>query len=67
MNMLAVAKARFGRRTLRSGRTVSELEPVCGKPRAMTGFFAHLSEDQKRASLAYRGDENHGDENFPKA
>ena len=33
-------------------------------PRPATGFFAHLTDCQKARALAYRGDENHGDEAF---
>ena len=33
-------------------------------PREMTGFFAHLTEAQRRAVLAYRGEEGHGDPSF---
>ena len=40
---------------------------VESKPRPLTGFFAGLTAEQKKAALEYRGDENHGDPTFPKA
>ena len=45
-------------------KTLREPEPINGAPRPMTGFFAHLSDAQKRDALAYRGDEGHGDPSF---
>lgn len=30
----------------------------------MKGFFESLTPDQQKAALAYRGEENHGDEAF---
>lgn len=33
--------------------------PVHGEPRPMTGFFAGLTEEQKRRALAYRGPDYH--------
>jgi hypothetical protein len=56
--MLAMAK-RFLGITL-TDKPLPEPEPVFGKSRPMTGFFASLTDEQKRAALAYRGDENHG-------
>lgn len=32
-------------------------EDDCNPPRPMTGFLATLTEEQKKAALAYRGDE----------
>lgn len=39
-----------------------EPEPLNARPRPMVGFFASLTDEQKQAALAYRGTENHGDE-----
>lgn len=39
-----------------------EPEPVTATPRPMIGFFATLSDQEKRAALSYRGPENHGAE-----
>jgi hypothetical protein len=33
-------------------------------PRPMTGFFASLTQEQQKAALEYRGEENHGDSDF---
>lgn len=38
-----------------------EPEPVNAHSRPMVGFFAGLTDEQKRDALAYRGPENHGD------
>lgn len=38
--------------------------PDENKPRPMTGFWAHLTPEQKAKALAYRGPENHGDRAF---
>ncbi len=35
-------------------------------PYSRKGFFAALTPAQQAAALAYRGDENHGDPDFPK-
>ena len=45
-------------------RRLPEPEPINWKPREMTGFFAHLTPEQKAKALAYRGPENHGDPAF---
>lgn len=48
-----------------AGRPVSEPEPVYApQPRAITGFFASLSPEQRAYILAYKGEENHGDLEF---
>ena len=47
-------------------KPLAEPEPVFGQGRPMTGFFATLSAAQKARALAYRGDENHGESEFPK-
>jgi hypothetical protein len=41
-----------------------EPEPFCATPRPMTGFFATLTEEQKKLALEYRGNETHGDISF---
>lgn len=45
-------------------KPLPEPEPFCAKPRAMTGFWATLSEEQKKLAHDYRGPENHGDKEF---
>lgn len=45
-------------------KTAPEPEPFCATPRPMTGFFATLTEEQKKLALEYRGDETHGDAEF---
>jgi hypothetical protein len=45
-------------------RRLPEPEPINGKPREITGFFAHLTPEQKARALKYRGPENHGDRAF---
>jgi len=62
METLAKFKGRlFGRS---ESLPPKELDPINAKPRPMTGFFAHLTPEQKAAALAYRGLENHGDPAF---
>ena len=61
--MFALAR-RFFNRVSSSPKRPSEPELLCGKPRPMTGFFASLTEDQKKRALAYRGEENHGGSEF---
>lgn len=41
-----------------------EPEPVRPPARPVTGFFAMLSDEQLKATLAYCGDDNHGDDEF---
>lgn len=41
-----------------------EPEPFCATPRPMTGFFATLTDEQKKLALKYRGDDTHGDKSF---
>ena len=45
-------------------KPLPEPEPVNATARPMRGFFAGLTEEHKRAALAYRGEENHGDQAF---
>ncbi len=45
-------------------KTLPEPEPFCATPRPMTGFFATLTEEQKKLALEYRGEETHGDGAF---
>lgn len=47
-------------------KALPEPEPVYGKPRPTTGFFANLTPEQKKRVLAYRGEENHGDPKYAK-
>jgi hypothetical protein len=64
--MSAVARRvqRSGVRVTLKDKPLPEPEAVNAKAHPMTGFFAGLSEDQKKAALAYKGDENHGDPAF---
>ncbi|MFN3130567.1 hypothetical protein [Roseibium sp.] len=48
----------------KSERVLPEPEAAFGKPRPMTGFFANLTDEQKRKALDYRGEELHGSEDF---
>ncbi|MBX5153222.1 hypothetical protein HJC04_11340 [Rhizobium sp. NLR8a] len=63
MNAVKKVSAAFSR-VLFTPKALPEPEPTYGKPRPATGFFANLTEDQKKRALAYRGDEKHGDPNF---
>jgi hypothetical protein len=47
-------------------KPLNEPEAINAVPRPMTGLFAHLTEAQRRAVLAYRGEEGHGDPSFLK-
>ncbi|MGB8842848.1 MAG: tyrosine-type recombinase/integrase [Aliidongia sp.] len=51
---------------LRTEQPVPTLDPVYTESRPMTGFFAGLTAEQKRAVLNYTGPENHGDPTFSK-
>lgn len=44
------------------GKAVADM-PTQDRP--MTGFFAGLTEEQKRRALAYQGDDHHGDHAAP--
>ena len=57
--MFAFARQFLSRVTL-DPKQPPEPELVCGNPRPMTGFFASLTDDQKRRALSYRGEDNHG-------
>lgn len=37
---------------------------LVNQPRKMTGFFAQLTEEQKKFALSYQGAENHGNPEF---
>ncbi len=45
-------------------KPLPEPEPFYATPRPMTGFFATLSDEQKKLALSYRGEETHGDAHF---
>lgn len=47
-----------------TAKPLPEPEPFCAKPRAMTGFLATLTDEQKKLARNYSGDERHGDETF---
>lgn len=53
--------------TWRFEKKLQEPEACYAKPRAATGFFASLTEDQKKKALEYRGRENFGSKEFHKA
>jgi hypothetical protein len=54
------------REVVRTEQPVPTLDPVYTESRPMTGFFAGLTAEQKRAVLNYTGPENHGDPTFSK-
>lgn len=59
-------KERFSGVTLQSKPT-PEPESVRAAARPVTGFFALLSDDQRKAALAYCGDDSHGSTEFRRA
>ena len=64
MNALARRLQNFARRMFAQGKPLPEPE-LLYNPREMTGFFAGLSEAQKRQALAYRGFDWSGDNEVP--
>ena len=65
MNALARLAQNFMRRM--STEDKPRPEPEClYPPRPMTGFFTTLTDNQKKAALAHRGDDSYGDPAFPK-
>lgn len=52
------------RNAIRTERKLVEPEPAFGTPRPAVGFFSAMTDDQKLRALAYRGDENHGDDKY---
>lgn len=62
--MFALKKNQTYRNAIRTERKLAEPEPTYGKPRPAVGFFASLTPEQKAFALAYRGDENHGDDDY---
>jgi hypothetical protein len=65
MTVSALAEKFFGWVGVRfEDKPLPEPEPFNALARPMRGFFAGLTEEQKRRALAYRGDENHGDPAF---
>lgn len=42
----------------------AEPEPINAVPRPLVGLFAQLTSEQKKAALAYRGPEAHGEPAF---
>lgn len=56
-------KERFSGVTLHP-KPLPEPEPVRPAARPVTGFFALLSDDQRKAALAFCGDDSHGSEEF---
>lgn len=66
--MVELARKLFGRFSVRlEAKPLPEPEPVNAKARPMTGFFAGLTEEQKKKALAYRGEDSHGEEAFLRA
>jgi hypothetical protein len=45
-------------------KPLADPEPVFGKPRPLTGFYAGLTPEQRKLVLEYDGDETHGDPEF---
>ena len=45
-------------------KPLPEREPFCATPRAMTGFLATLTTEQRKMALEYRGEDTHGDSAF---
>jgi hypothetical protein len=64
MNALARLQD-FARRMFSQDKPLPEPE-LLYKPREMTGFFAGLSEAQKKQALAYRGFDWYGDQEPPR-
>lgn len=63
MNAIAKIGRLFDRIRL-NDKPLPEPEPINAIPRPMTGFFAGLSPEQKKAALNYRGPEHHGSDEF---
>jgi hypothetical protein len=64
MNELVARFTGFFSTVTLQAKPLAEPEPVYGQPRALTGFYATLTPEQKARALAYTGDENHGDQTF---
>ena len=64
MVALSALTSRFMAWVRVDAKPLSEPEAINAVPRPMTGLFAHLTDAQKRAALAYRGEEGHGDPAF---
>lgn len=45
-------------------KPLAEPEPVNAAPRPLVGFFAGLTEEQKKRVLAFKGDESFGEPEF---
>jgi hypothetical protein len=54
---------RWSRVTMQ-GKPLPKGEPVRPVARPVTGFFALLTDDQLKATMAYCGDDSHGDNEF---
>jgi hypothetical protein len=64
MEALAKFTGRLFGRNGTSHVRLPEPDPINAKPRPMTGFIATLTPEQRKAALAYRGPEGHGDPAF---
>jgi hypothetical protein len=60
MNALATRLSNWLASVGLQGKPLSEPEPINAAERPMSGFFATLTEEQKRAAVDYRGPENVG-------
>jgi hypothetical protein len=61
-DMRALKKALSASLSLWTGeKPLPEHDPVCAKPRLMTGFLTTLTDEQKELARDYRGEETHGD------
>lgn len=64
MNALAKLGHSLMNRVRYSAKPLPAPEPINATPRPMTGFFAGLSAEQKKAALSYKGPEHHGSDEF---
>ena len=60
--LAGLARGLFNRVT--SAAPLPEPEQIAYKPRPVTGFFAHLTDEQKAKALTYRGPENIGEAGY---
>jgi hypothetical protein len=64
MNQLAARFTSFWTTVTLQDKPLAAPEPVFGTPRALTGFYAGLTAEQKKLALDYNGEETHGDTEF---
>lgn len=61
---VARAYGYWARKVMVEAKPLAEPEAAFGKPTPMTGFWASLSDEQKRRALEYDGPQDHGDPEF---